>query len=85
MPEIICNTSPMQYLHQLGHLQLLPTLAGEVIVPSAVAGELAVGRRLGLDLPEVETFDWVTIRRPAQTGSSPNGTSMGAEQAKCGL
>jgi hypothetical protein len=28
LPEIICNTSPWQYLHQVELLHLLPALAG---------------------------------------------------------
>lgn len=30
MPEIICNTSPFQYLHQTEQLHLLPALARQV-------------------------------------------------------
>jgi predicted nucleic acid-binding protein len=41
LPNVICNTSPLQYLHQIGHLDLLPQLAGSVIVPNVnLAGEL---------------------------------------------
>lgn len=62
MPEIICNTSPLQYLHQLGLLHLLPRLAGRVIVPSAVVRELSAGRAQGLDLPLPEEIEWITVR-----------------------
>lgn len=44
----------MQYLYQVGLLHILPTLATEVIVPPAVIDELAVGRAMGLSLPEKE-------------------------------
>ena len=64
MPEVICNTSPLQYLHQLGSLHILKVLAGRVIVPSAVANELEVGHRLGVSLPNLDILDWITIRRP---------------------
>jgi predicted nucleic acid-binding protein len=40
LPEFICNTSPLQYLHQLGWLEILPALTGRVIIPPAVADEL---------------------------------------------
>ncbi len=33
---VISNTSPLQYLHQAGLLDLLPRLFGRVIVPQAV-------------------------------------------------
>jgi predicted nucleic acid-binding protein len=55
LPEVICNTSPLQYLRQLGQLHLLPQLTGQIIVPTAVAAELAEGRRRGVDVPSPET------------------------------
>ncbi len=64
MPEVICNTSPLQYLHQIGHLDLLRRLAGNIIVPRAVVDELAVGRMAGLSLPDPSKLDWVLVRRP---------------------
>lgn len=41
MREVISNTSPLQYLHQLDLLDVLPTLYGEVLVPAGVAREIA--------------------------------------------
>jgi len=65
LPEVICNTSPLQYLHQIGHLDLLPALVSRVIVPTAVADELAEGRHLRLDLPVPESLPWVDLREPS--------------------
>ena len=62
MHDVICNTSPLQYLHQADLLHLLPALFGSVQVPSAVVGELAEGRRRGFRLPELEELPWVTVR-----------------------
>jgi predicted nucleic acid-binding protein len=64
LPDIICNTSPIQYLHQLGLLHLLPSLTDRITIPSAVAEELDEGRRLGVSLPDIGTLAWVTIRSP---------------------
>jgi predicted nucleic acid-binding protein len=64
LPEIFCNTSPLQYLHQIGQLDLLPRLVQRIAIPTAVADELAAGRRLGLDLPVPETLSWIDIHRP---------------------
>ena len=64
MPETICNTSPLQYLYQIGRLDLLPRLVGRVIVPMAVVDELAVGRAAGLGLPDPAALDWVCIQHP---------------------
>jgi predicted nucleic acid-binding protein len=65
LPDVICNTSPFQYLHQIGHLELLPKLVSRIVVPTAVADELAEGRRRGLDLPIPEDLPWVDMRTPS--------------------
>ena len=64
MPEVVCNTSPFQYLHQIGQLSILPALAGSIIVPPAVLVELDAGVALGLDLPQPENLKWVKIQAP---------------------
>lgn len=65
MPEFICNTSPLPYLHQLGQLPLLPALVGRVIVPPAVSAEIAEGRAPGLDLPDLSALSWLATRSPS--------------------
>lgn len=77
MPEVICNTSPIQYLHQLGLLHVLHALAGEVIVPPAVVEELAEGRASGVSLPDVTALDWITVRRPVSERAIPLVTNLG--------
>lgn len=69
MPEVISNTSPLQYLHQLGLLDLLPGLVGNITVPPGVVEELEAGHALGLDLPDISALDWVSIRAPRQSES----------------
>jgi uncharacterized protein len=77
LPEVNCNTSPLQYLHQLKLLHLLPALAGTVIIPLAVAEELVAGQRLGIDVPEVEKLEWLTIRQPMSAAVLPLVTDLG--------
>lgn len=77
MPEIICNTSPLQYLHQLKMLDLLQAVAGRVTVPAAVVWELSEGKRLGIELPNVAALEWVDIRRPASTAALPLVSELG--------
>ena len=77
MPEFICNTSPFQYLHQLGHLEILPRLIVRVIVPEAVVRELEVGRKNGCALPDVRALPWVEIRRPVSTPALPLASHLG--------
>jgi uncharacterized protein len=68
LPEVISNTSPLQYLYQLGLLDLLPRLVGQITIPPAVVEELEAGRALGLDLPNVSSLGWITIRSPKGEG-----------------
>jgi uncharacterized protein len=63
MREVLCNTSPLFYLHQLGRIDLLPALYGQIIVPGAVAFELREGGRLGHAVPDVETLPWLQIQQ----------------------
>jgi predicted nucleic acid-binding protein len=77
LPEVICDTSPIQYLHQIGHLQILPFLAGRIIVPVAVQEELATGYRAGVDLPDLKNLDWVTVQRPIGQRTLPLSADLG--------
>lgn len=56
MPDVISDTSVIQYLFQVGLLDLLFTLYQEITIPEAVAAELAEGRLHGIDLPDAETM-----------------------------
>lgn len=67
----------MQYLHQLGLLRLLPSLVERVTVPPAVVEELAVGRAMGINLPDLDALDWITIRRPVSAAALPMVTDLG--------
>jgi predicted nucleic acid-binding protein len=65
LPEVVCDTSPLQYLHQLGLLHILPALAGRVLIPPAVAREIEEGVSSGVDLPDLRALEWLKIRVPA--------------------
>lgn len=43
MPDVIADTSPLQYLHRLGLLDLLQHDYGTVVVPEAVVREIESG------------------------------------------
>jgi len=77
LAEIICNTSPLQYLHQLGALHLLPALVKTITAPPSVKQELDIGRRLGLNLPDLESLGWVVFRRPSSSIALPLVTDLG--------
>ena len=61
MRDVVTNTSPLLYLHQLQLIDLLPKLYGRVVVPTAVAEELAEGARHSYDVPVVAQLEWVDI------------------------
>jgi uncharacterized protein len=62
MPEVICNTSPIQYLFQAGLLEIPPRLYGKIVIPQAVASELSCGRNSGVALPEFARLPWLEVR-----------------------
>lgn len=82
MAEFVCNTSPLQYLHQVGLLGLLPDLAGTILVPPAVVAELAAGRSLGVDLPDLSALGWVAVRTPADRSAPPPPPRLGAGEVE---
>lgn len=61
MPEVITDTSPIQYLYQINQLNLLPILYGQVKMPQAVADELAQGRAKDIQLPAPDSLSWSTL------------------------
>jgi uncharacterized protein len=78
MPEVIVDTSPLQYLHQLGLLDLLPDLYGEILIPASVVREIAAGRALGVALPELDTLPWIKVRRVEGLAVLPLVSDLGA-------
>ena len=82
MPEVICNTSPLQYLHQIGQLSILQALVGSIIVPPAVLVELDAGMANGLDLPQPENLKWVRIQAPVSAQAASLITDLGPGESQ---
>ncbi len=82
MTNVICNTSPFQYLHQIEQLHILSALAGKIIAPPAVVDELADGRAAGVDLPDLAQLDWVTVQNPAGQSALPLISDLGAGESE---
>ncbi|MHC5724638.1 MAG: PIN domain-containing protein [Nostoc sp.] len=59
MPDVIVDTSAVQYLYQLKLFNLLSNLYSQVIIPAGVASEIAQGLALGVSLPNLNAFTWV--------------------------
>ena len=77
MPDVICNTSPLQYLYQADVLELLPALVGQVFVPEAVVAELKEGRRRNVRLPVLEDLSWLIVRPVRDQTLLPLVTHLG--------
>jgi predicted nucleic acid-binding protein len=77
VPEVICDVSPVQYLHQAGLLDILRLRYGAITIPAAVAAELREGRVRGVDLPDFESLAWMrtgtlgVVLKAKETGLLP--------------
>jgi len=78
MREAICDTSPIQYLHQIGFLNLLPESYARTLIPPAVVEELRRGREMGIDLPDIRTLPWLQVRVPERWEKVPLTADLGA-------
>ena len=77
MPDVISNSSPLQYLYQADVLDLLPALFGQICVPEAVVAELEEGRRRSVSLPTLEELSWLHVRPVRDRTLLPLVTHLG--------
>lgn len=82
LPEVVCDTSPLQYLHQAGLLHILPALVKQVIVPPAVQEEIEVGKAQGVDLPELGALSWLRVEAPQTMAALPLINDLGPGEAQ---
>ena len=78
MPEVITDTSPIQYLYQIAQLALLPTLYGQISMPQAVADELAQGLAQGISLPDPTSLPWLALCQVPPSTLVPDLPNLGA-------
>ncbi len=64
MYNLVCDTSSIQYLHQIGLLSLLRKLGHNICIPPAVEKELKIGRQNGVELPDIKCLDWIKVVHP---------------------
>lgn len=77
MPEVIADTSPIQYLYQTNLLDLLPILYGHILIPQAVVEELSQGRKQGVVLPDPELISWIEIYQISTSKLIPMVPNLG--------
>ncbi len=83
MPKtVISNTSPLQYLYQLGYLAFLQRFYHQVRIPPAVVRELAVGRALGVPLPDPATVAWLQVHVPVHDETLHLANALGTGERK---
>ena len=82
MAEAICDTSPLQYLHQLRLLHILPALVERVVIPPAVEEEILIGKAQGINLPDLRTLDWLSVRSPVSRPAVPLIQDLGAGETE---
>lgn len=58
---VVADTSPLIFLDGVGCLGLLSALYGRILVPDAVAQEIADGLALGLPGPVLLALPWVSV------------------------
>jgi predicted nucleic acid-binding protein len=79
---VIVNTSPLLYLHQVRCLELLRQLYSTITVPPAVPQELEIGKLQGVDVPEVNSIEWIQIRSVASAAIIPAVIDLGQGEAR---
>ena len=62
---IVSDTSPLSGLAIVGHLSLLHTLYGQLIIPTAVASELERGGQDDPRIAQILTLSWLEIKPPS--------------------
>ncbi|MBW8878374.1 MAG: DUF3368 domain-containing protein [Acidobacteria bacterium] len=84
MPDrlVVCNTSPLLYLHQVGRLDLLRDLYGRVQIPTAVRTELEAGAERGVSVPDVKGTEWLDVRPLPGSSLLPVVVDLGAGEAE---
>ncbi len=80
--QVICNTSPLLYLHQVGQLDLLRGLYGVVQAPTAVQEELHAGAGLGISTPNLDEIEWIHVRPVPDRSLLPAIVDLGPGEAE---
>ena len=69
MPDAVTNTTPLLYLYRINRIDFLQQIFGTVTTVPAVKEELDEGLRRGYDVPDLQKYEWLHIRRPTSVPS----------------
>ena len=73
----VVNTSPLQYLFRISHLELLRDLFEAVLVAEGVRTELDWGRSRGFQVPDLSPVDWLQVLAAAPEPIPPEFEGLG--------
>jgi len=79
---VICNTTPLLYLHQLGLLWIIPAICKNILVPPAVVMELNAGKEQGVDVPDVSEYSWIQVKSPLSASANSLIRDLGDGEAE---
>lgn len=79
---VVVNTSPLLYLHQVGCLELLQNLYSRILTPPAVIQELAVGKNQGINVPDINAIEWISITPVKSISLIPAVIDLGQGEAE---
>ena len=84
MPDtlVISNTSPLLYLNLVEQLDLLPALYQTVAIPPTVRDELVVGKKQGVQVPDVDKLEWLQVVPLRDRTLIPLVTDLGSGEAE---
>ena len=82
MPEVICDTSPIQYLYQTELLGILPELSDKVWIPPAVVEEISIDHKNNVSLPDLDSLKWINVKRPVSEVALPLIKDLGAGETE---
>ena len=78
---VICNTTPLLYLHQVGLLWIISEICENILIPPAVVIELNAGKEQGVDVPDAVEFSWIQVKSPL--GASANSLIRDLGDGEC--
>jgi predicted nucleic acid-binding protein len=76
--DAVTNTSPLLFLHALDSIAWLEHFFQQVMIPSAVAEEMAAGVEAGLPAPSVSLYRWLRVVEPSHVPPAGLTTDLGA-------
>jgi predicted nucleic acid-binding protein len=77
MPDVISDSSALQYLHRLALLDVLHQYYGTIAVPEAVVREIESGAALGADVPDISTVAWIQVETVSAASLHQVAASLG--------